>query len=143
MILVFLSIPFAASAQTKNLGIGIILGQPTGISAKLWLGQTSAIDVAAAWQFLPAGTLYVHADYLYEIYGVIPVKTGQLPLYVGVGGSATIEPNPTIGLRVPFGIEYLFPKVPLDAFLEIGLGVSLYPATQFVGTGGIGIRYDF
>jgi hypothetical protein len=117
--------------------------QPTGISAKYWLSHTSAIDVAAAWQLLPKGSFYVHADYLYHIYGLFPVKAGELPLYLGIGGSATIEANPTVSLRFPVGIEYLFPKIPLDAFLEIGLGVSLYPATQFVGTGGIGIRYDF
>ncbi len=136
--------PLAAFAQQpKTVGVGIILGQPTGLSAKFWMDQTSAIDLAAAWQFLPTGAIYVHADYLYHIYHVFPIKEGALPLYVGVGGSATVQTNPTIGIRVPVGIDYLFQNVPLDAFLEVGFGLSLYPATQFQGSGGIGIRYNF
>ncbi|HUZ17396.1 MAG TPA: hypothetical protein VMV68_03345 [Spirochaetia bacterium] len=139
----FLSVPAAVFAQAHNVAVGIILGQPTGISAKLWLDRTSAFDLAAAWQFLPAGSLYVHADYLYHIYHVFPIKEGELPLYFGIGGSATIQSVPTIGLRIPFGIEYLFPKAPLDVFLEIGIGISLFPATAVQGSGGVGIRYEF
>lgn len=142
-ILVLFVIPFSASAQTKKVGVGIILGQPTGLSAKFWMNQKSAIDVAAAWQFLPAGTVYVQADYLYQIYHVFPVKKGSLPLYIGVGASATVQANPTIGLRVPIGIEYLFPDAPFDAFLEIGIGMSVYPATRVQPNGGVGLRYTF
>lgn len=142
-VVIFSIVPFSVSAQAKNVGIGIILGQPTGLSAKFWMSRKSAIDVAAAWQFLPSGSLYVHADYLYQIYHLFPVKKGSLPLYLGVGASATVQAKPTIGIRVPVGIEYLFPSSPLDAFLEIAIGMSVYPATAVQGSGGIGIRYTF
>ncbi len=139
IVLLLSSLPLAVAAP--KLGIGIMLGQPTGLSAKLWLDQTSAIDAAAAWSFLPSGSVYVHGDYLYHIYHLFPIKEGSLPVYMGIGGSAILQSAPTIGLRFPVGIEYLFPKVPLDLFLEIGFGLTLYPATQFQGGGGIGIRY--
>ncbi|HUX51491.1 MAG TPA: hypothetical protein VMW73_11880 [Spirochaetia bacterium] len=141
--LVSLLIPGTLWARPQTAGIGIILGQPTGLSLKFWLDKTSAIDVAAAWSFLPSGALYAHADYLYHFYNLFPIKEGALPLYVGVGGSVTIMANPTIGIRIPVGIDYLFHNLPLDAFLEVGLGVSVFPATQVLGTGGIGIRYNF
>jgi len=137
------SASFAVAAQPKKISVGVILGQPTGLSAKLWLDQTSAIDIAAAWNFLPSGSLYVQADYLYHIYHLFGVTKGKLPLYFGVGGSVALQPTPTIGLRVPVGLEYLFPDAPIDLFLEVGFGVSLFPATQFQGTGGVGIRYTF
>lgn len=144
VLLALLFVPLSAFAQQpKTVGIGIILGQPTGLSVKYWINNTSAIDVAAAWQFLPTGTAYVHADYLYQIYNLFPVKQGKLPLYFGIGGSVTIQANPTIGIRVPVGIEYLFPDAPLDLFVEIAGGMSLFPATRFQGSGGIGLRYDF
>lgn len=137
------SASFAVAAQPKNVSVGVILGQPTGLSAKLWLNQTSAIDVAAAWNFLPVGSVYVQADYLYHIYHLFGVKKGKLPLYFGVGGTFSLQPTPTIGLRVPVGVEYLLPNAPIDLFLEVGVGISLYPATQFQGSGGLGIRYTF
>lgn len=142
-VLILASASFAVAAQPKKFSVGVILGQPTGLSAKLWLDQTSAVDLAAAWNFLPLGSLYVQADYLYHIYHLFGVTKGKLPLYFGVGGTVALQPTPVIGLRVPVGIEYLFPDAPIDLFLEVGFGISLYPATQFQGSGGIGIRYRF
>lgn len=143
VVLAVSSASFAVAAQPKSVSIGVILGQPTGLSAKLWLNQTSAVDLAAAWNFLPVGTLYVQADYLYHIYHLFGVNKGKLPLYFGVGGTFSLQPTPTIGIRVPVGVEYLFPNAPIDLFLEIGLGISLYPATQVQGSGGVGVRYTF
>ena len=142
-VLILASASFAVAAQPKKFSVGVILGQPTGLYAKLWLDQTSAVDLAAAWNFLPLGSLYVQADYLYHIYHLFGVTKGKLPLYFGVGGTVALQPTPVIGLRVPVGIEYLFPDAPIDLFLEVGFGISLYPATQFQGSGGIGIRYRF
>ncbi|HUX13665.1 MAG TPA: hypothetical protein VMW87_11600 [Spirochaetia bacterium] len=142
-LVVFSAVVFPLAAQPKTFGIGIILGEPTGISAKLWLDRTSAIDAAAAWTFYPNGAFYVHADYLYHMYDLFPVTRGVLPLYIGVGGSVTIEPVPRIGVRVPIGIDYFFEKAPIDIFLEVAPGISLYPATQFDASGGIGVRFNF
>jgi hypothetical protein len=35
---------FSLSSQQKGFGIGIIVGEPTGLSLKGWLSSTSAID---------------------------------------------------------------------------------------------------
>ena len=52
----------AAEAQVEGLGIGIIVGEPTGICGKLWLSGRTAIDGAAAWSFNKNGNLHLHAD---------------------------------------------------------------------------------
>jgi hypothetical protein len=36
------------TAQDHGFGMGIILGEPTGISAKLWTSRDNAFDFAAA-----------------------------------------------------------------------------------------------
>ena len=41
----------SVSAQDSGFGAGFILGEPTGVSAKLWLSKDDAIDYAAAWSF--------------------------------------------------------------------------------------------
>ena len=42
--LVICMITSPASAQDGKFGLGVVLGELTGASAKLWLGQTSAVD---------------------------------------------------------------------------------------------------
>lgn len=38
-----------ASAAGGSFGLGFIAGEPTGFSAKLWLGNSTALDGAVAW----------------------------------------------------------------------------------------------
>ena len=45
-----------------TLGVGIIVGEPVGVSAKLYLSDDRAIQ-AAAGSALIGGGLHLHADY--------------------------------------------------------------------------------
>jgi hypothetical protein len=135
--------PFTASAETEAFGIGVLLGEPTGLSAKVRLGETSAIDAAAAWSFLDEGSFYFHADYLFHFTDVFSVDPGELPLYVGAGGKIALREDPFLGVRIPVGIAYEFETVPLDVFFEVAPGVGLIPETSADFGGGIGIRYYF
>jgi len=40
----------------KRLGVGVIVGEPTGASVKYWLNDTLAVDGAAGW------SLHDHTD---------------------------------------------------------------------------------
>ena len=133
---------FTVSAQ-QGFGLGIVVGEPTGISGKLWLNDTSAIDAAAAWSFRGDGSFYAHADYLFHVFDVFPVEKGFLPLFFGAGGMITLERDPQLGVRAPLGIEYVFQSAPVEIFLEAAPGIGLFPATRFELSGGIGIRYYF
>jgi len=130
-------------AQDKGFGLGIILGEPTGISGKYWLSANSAIDGAAAWNFGNGGYLHVHGDYLLHNYDVFKVKEGRLPLYYGIGGRIGFGDDTVVGLRGVVGIAYLFSGAPVDAFLEIAPIMDLVPGTSFHVQGGIGARFYF
>jgi hypothetical protein len=39
----------AAKAQGRNFGMGLVLGDPTGLSAKYWTSATTALDFAVGW----------------------------------------------------------------------------------------------
>ena len=141
-------ISFQLYSQDKGFGLGIIAGEPTGISLKGWLSPTSAVDAGIAWSFIKEGSLHIHADYLHHIYGVFDVSSGKLPLYMGVGGRLKIKNNKsnfdnTVGVRVPFGIAYLLGSAPLDIFLEVVPTLDLTPKTDLKVNGGIGFRYFF
>jgi hypothetical protein len=142
LICISLSVP-AAFADRGPFGLGLILGEPTGISAKLWLADMHAVDAAFAWSFQDEGSFYIHANYLFHLTGLISVNTGQLPVYFGVGGKVNLRDDPQVSVRIPFGLNYLFDTVPLDAFLEVAPGIGLFPSTKFDIGAGIGIRYYF
>jgi len=37
--------------QTSGFGVGVILGEPTGISVKNFISRSTAVDGALAWSF--------------------------------------------------------------------------------------------
>jgi hypothetical protein len=130
-------------AQDKNFGIGIILGEPSGISGKLWFGSSNALDMAAAWSFKGNDHLLLQADYIWHSFDLIPVSSGKLPVYFGIGGRVLLADDPLIGVRVPIGLDYMFSNAPVDIFLEFVPILDLAPATEFDFGGGIGARYWF
>jgi hypothetical protein len=96
----------ALTAQQGGFGLGVMLGEPTGISAKLWLGRTTALDGVVAWAFVNNLAISVHADYLFHFFDVFSVKEGTIPLYVGIGGMVSIGPEPDVGV----GVRFYFPS---------------------------------
>ena len=130
-------------AQGSGLGLGAIFGEPTGLSAKMWTSEKTAIDGAVAWSFVGSGFLHLHADFLIHNYDLISVSEGKLPLYFGLGAFVTLASDLGLGVRVPIGLAYHFDGAPLEIFAEIVPGLSLLPSTDFYFGGGIGIRYFF
>lgn len=132
-----------------NFGIGLVAGEPTGISWKLWNGREKAWDGALAWSFIDAGYLRLHVDHLWHDYQLIEVERGQLPVYFGIGGTlwsgerAHYEKHFNLGARGTVGLEYIFPEAPVDIFLELAPTLNLIPETGFDLQGGIGIRIFF
>ncbi|TVQ39414.1 MAG: hypothetical protein EA384_06560 [Spirochaetaceae bacterium] len=133
----------AVVADRGPFGLGIILGEPTGISAKLWLGETHAVDAAVAWSFQEKGSFYVHGNYLFHLPDLITVDRGSLPVYIGAGGKIALRDDPYVGVRVPVGLTYLFDNAPVDLFLEIAPGIGLLPSTKPDWGAGLGVRYYF
>lgn len=130
-------------AQDHGFGLGIILGEPTGLSAKLWTSQSNAFDFAAAWSFKGDGHLLLQADYVWHAFNLIPVSSGKLPLYYGIGGRVILVDDPFVGVRIPVGLNYLFATAPIDIFLEIVPILDLAPSTDFDLGGGLGVRFWF
>ena len=88
IILMMFLVSFSAAnliAQENGIGVGIIVGAPTGISGKYWIDKTNAIDAALGWDFLEsASRISFHADYLYHNYSLIDSKI-EVPVYYGFG----------------------------------------------------------
>lgn len=127
----------------KGLGIGVILGEPTGISLKLWNSRTTAIDAAAAWSFKEEGKLHLHMDYLFHNFKLLKARNGKSPLYYGIGGRVKFEEETRVGVRFPVGICYILRETPIDIFFEIVPLLELTPETELNFNASIGVRYFF
>ena len=130
-------------AQDSGLGLGLIFGEPTGLSAKMWTSERTALDAAVAWSFSGLGWVHIQADFLIHNYDIISVSKGKLPLYYGVGAYTAFSSNFGLGIRVPLGLAYQFEGAPVDVFAEIAPGLALLPDIGFYFGGGIGVRYFF
>jgi hypothetical protein len=133
-----------ASAQDQGFGIGMILGEPTGVSMKNWLTHKTAFDLAVAWSFSGRDdALHIHGDYLIHDFSLIPVDKGQFPLYFGIGGRIKFSDDVNVAVRIPVGLDYLFADAPVDIFIEVAPMLELTPDTDFDMNGGVGVRYFF
>ncbi len=131
----------ASSGRINGTGLGIIIGEPTGLSIKVWNSRISAFDAGIAWSFGKNGSLHLHGDYLLHNFNAFSNK--QLPLYYGAGARVNFGDKARIGFRGVLGINYIFRELPLDAFFEIVPVFDIAPATSFGLNAGIGIRFFF
>ncbi len=136
-----------ASAQEKKVGLGFIVGEPTGIDLKIFTNNTNALEFALAWSLSDENDLHIQGDYLWHRYDLINLDNGdQMPLFFGVGGRVVFREDPvddTVGIRFPVGLDYIFTDYPFDIFAEIVPILDIAPDTDFDLEGAIGARFWF
>jgi hypothetical protein len=155
-----LAIPARAHADDEStrssdkgvFGVGIILGEPTGITAKLYLKDDQAIQGAIGSAFIGGG-LQIHSDYVFHPYILQSRPSFVLPFYVGPGVRLIDYTNGrdsssfAIGARGVAGLLFDFKDVPIDAFVEVA-AVLEYEFKEGRGAAirlnaGAGVRYYF
>lgn len=147
LLLVTLLVPQLAIAgsNASGLGLGIIAGEPTGLDAKLWLSEGTALQGAVAWSTSKDAQLHLHLDYIFHKFSLFDVSQGSLPFYFGVGARLKFRDpsDDQIGIRVPLGISYMFANDPFDLFLEVVPILELSPDTDLGINAAIGGRWFF
>ena len=138
-----LSLSATTFSQDSGAGVGVILGEPTGVSFKYWTHSSGAFAGAAAWSFVDEGAFHIHIDYILHNFDLIKIPEGRLPFYYGIGGRIKASKDARIGARVPLGLAYLFNNAPVDIFLEVVPLLDLAPKTAFRINAAIGARYYF
>ena len=64
--------------ERKSIGLGVILGEPTGLTGKFMLDNTNGIDVGVGWETSGDNEFHIYGDYLYHLYGIISGDLGSL-----------------------------------------------------------------
>lgn len=148
-------------AQDSGFGLGLMLGEPTGLSGKLWTGGDRALAFGLAWGLGGGGYLHAHADYLFHNSSLFNVNSGKLMLHYGPGIRLRSwsggrywnrgryyyyndrASHVRLGIRIPVGLTYAIEGAPLDVFLEVAPALDLLPGTSADFDGAIGIRFYF
>jgi hypothetical protein len=145
-----------STAQERRFGLGVILGEPTGISAKLWTSHDNAFDFGLGWSlggdrigkydgdYTGGSRVHFHMDYLWHAWNAIH-STEQFPLYYGFGGRVNTGAgyNSSVAIRGVLGIAWIPHETPIDIFLEVVPSLQLTSSTGFGIDAGIGARYFF
>lgn len=168
--LILASLLFGSLAFAEGkLGAGFVLGGPTALSGKWFKTDEHAFDLQLA--FFHDDYFLIYGDFLRHFPGQFNSRekfVRQLSPYVGVGPFFAFanddhdhhhgvhhhhdhrpkyfegtDDDFAFGVRVPFGIEWLWDKVPLGIGVEIAPGIVLVPHTDGVVHAGLTLRYYF
>ncbi len=134
----------AVAGPQDGFGVGIIAGEPTGLSVKQYIDSNHAYDAAFAYSLSDGHFFQFHADYLVNNHSDSlnpPELKGSLPWYYGIGGRIRADDGHTrLGMRIPFGITYLFADAPLDFFAEVVPVVDVAPNVSVRLNGAVGLH---
>lgn len=133
----------AAAQQKGDLGLGMMLGDPTSGSAKYFFHETHAVDFGIGW----SADLVLHFDYVYHGWELIPdPKRGKLAAYASIGPRFETQKEFDFGIRTLLGLSY-FPHLKrrvVEFFFELGPVFRVEPApTRVRVDGSFGMRYYF
>jgi len=142
--------PLPLHAQGR-FGIGLIVGEPTGISWKYHLSDGNALDGALGYS--PFDRLRIHIDYLWKsrAFGDRRVEFsygGGLAFGLGrrnpdgrPGIFGNVVQEGAIALRFAAGLSYVFPRIPLEVGLEAAPLLILGPEASWGIDGALFARY--
>jgi len=131
-------------AQQNGFGLGVVLGDPTGISAKMWSTDNTALDFGLGYSFTSNNSLFdFYADYVFHNSEWIQAEENFV-VYYGPGARLQLhESQSRLGVRGVIGILWLPRNTSFDLFIEAAPILDIIPATKFDFDGGIGGRYYF
>lgn len=156
--------PAAATevGYNRKFGLGVMVGDPTGLSAKLWIAPTNALDFGLGFWGYGVNNRCVnndcthygynngtfHMDYLWQ--SNIVRGQAQLDWHIGVGGRTVWWGGCNnncfeLSARAPaVGLDLMFNNPAfIEVFFELALGLIIVPGIYPQIEGGLGGRFYF
>lgn len=147
----------SARPASAEVGVGLFVGEPTGIDLKLGLSPRSALDILFGWyshwnnrDYIDDGA-YAHVTYLVQPL-VASGRSVLVPLRIGIGGAifddaGRFNEDLHVAMRVPFQVGLMFRRTPLEIYAEIALKATIIDSGadhRFLDfDGGVGLRFYF
>jgi len=136
--------------RAGDQGVGLMIGNPSGFSYKMWLDENIALDAAAG---VDEGRFDMHATFLWHnfnwskgindrlIKGIN--DNGDFPFYFGFGPRVLFDNQTEFGIRFPVGLAFLPHESVWEFFGELAPVLRLTPSTGINMDYAIGLRYYF
>jgi hypothetical protein len=142
-ILLLMLIAQVGISQSSGLGLGLALGNPTGIDLKGWVTRTGALHLSFGWPALDAhGGTALSAEYLWHSH--VFRSHERFPIFYGVGGFFGFGGGTNvIAGRGILGIEWWPRGSDFDIFLQIMPAIYFEPTSEFDFDFQFGVRYFF
>lgn len=139
----------SAPARADGFGLGLFLGNPTGLDLKVDLQRRSALDIVIGVYRLDDFRNDTVLNYGHLTYLLTPLyargRSVNVPLRIGIGG-AIFGPSDNLGagLRLPLELGLMFRTTPLEIYGEVALLFAVINRDASLhGQGGIGLRFYF
>ena len=130
------------SGRPYGFGIGVVAGEPTGLTMAVRPDSNHAVQAHASWSFY-RNWIRFNVDYL-PTWIKVDVDGATIPIYAGIGGTLGVgDDTAWLGGRIPIGFAVHPDNTPLEPFLEVAPVLYLAPETSVGVDGAIGLRYYF
>ena len=143
----------AAKPARAEVGIGLFVGEPTGLDLKLDLASRSALDIVLGvyshYDRFNDESGYAHLTYLVQPF--VSYGSGIIvPLRVGIGVAIFDDygrwnDDLNVAARVPFELGLRFRRTPLEIYFELAVKMTFIDEDndhRFLDLdGGVGIRF--
>lgn len=144
VIIVFLGVFYEIEAQDKGFGLGLLFGEPTGISFRRWSDPLNSFDGAIAISLMKNNKASMQFDYVWHKFNYF--RTDELfPVFYGLGiryRLRTDESN-TLGIRAKAGVSWFPKRYPVDFFVEAAPVIIFVPYLGLSFDMGAGVRIFF
>lgn len=140
---------FTADTVHAESAVGIVIGDPTGVSARTKLDAAHSLEGALAYSFGHYDGLEIHGTYLWDRARSFATTEGPIELYYGLGARAIFinsgkhDGEVAIGPRGPLGVLYNFHNPNIEVFAEVSATLNVVPSTDVDLDLGIGFRVRF
>jgi hypothetical protein len=135
------AIPGAARA---DVGLGIFVGEPTGLDLKIDIEQRSALDfVLGLSSFRDGRVNYGHFTYLVTPF-IGRGRSVLVPLRLGIGVAVyDVARDVDVAVRAPLELGFRFRSAPIELYGEIALVIPFVRDVRADLDGGLGFRIYF
>lgn len=116
----------------KTFGIGLELGEPSGLTGKVFVSDNAALDFGVGYiyrHYYYGDGLHLYGDVLFHPVSLASAEPFELPLYIGFGfrfwdfdycyERVCTYGGSAVGLRVPIGLSFDFNNVPIEIFMQL------------------------
>jgi hypothetical protein len=150
-ILVLLTVLAVATPAHADVGLGLFLGEPTGLDLKIGLSPRTGIDLLFGWDtYRDNRDHYGHLTYLVTLV-VGHGNSVNVPVRIGIGAAVyddgSFDKGTNVAVRAPIEIGLKFRRTPLEIYGEIAFKATFIDANNndpdFDLDGGVGLRFYF